>query len=66
MMFICRAVMTHASVDPEDRAKLGITDTLVCSHYHYDKYLMYITMSHRLNNYLCFKGDFNILFNCYK
>ena len=27
--------MTHASVDPEDRVKLGITDTLVCFTFPY-------------------------------
>ena len=25
-----RAAMTHASVSPEEREELGITDTLVC------------------------------------
>ena len=27
---IFRALMTHASVSPEEREKLGISDTLVC------------------------------------
>jgi len=32
MVMCCyfRAAMTHASVSPEEREELGITDTLVC------------------------------------
>lgn len=29
MCFLCRSIMTHASVPQEDREKLGITDSLI-------------------------------------
>ena len=32
LCLIFRALMTHASVSPEEREKLGISDTLVCSY----------------------------------